>query len=146
VNNPYKAPRSPIDDLKRTLRWIGVFVGGILLGVIICGGAVLTLLNDKTNEIIRVRDESRLAACIKDRDFQVAHNALAASTIDLVRTSFTASAAAKRTRAERESTLAFMRARIDDLSKNVLPVRHCDRTSIDAFYKPATTTTTEVMP
>lgn len=144
MSDPYKVPRSSIDELKRTLRWIGVCVGGILLGVIICGGAGLVLLNQKTNDVVRVRNESRLATCIKDRDFQTAHNALAESTIDLVRTTFTASAAAKHTKAEREATLTFMQTRIDALQKNVLPVRRCDERSIDAFYTPSTTT--EVQP
>ncbi len=125
--------RDPLDDLKRTLRFIGVAVFGILAGVIIIGSAGMWALTTKTNEIIATRNESRLTQCRRDNSIRHdAGEAAAKKAQDFIDSQ-------KRYTHAGPSTGTLLQAEKDyvasqrEVTLESYPLRDC--THIDEYYK-----------
>lgn len=124
----------PVDEIKSTLSFIAWFVIGILLGVVIIGIAGYIALDDKTDAIIDARTESRITACDSDRQFQTDHNALAEAGGDLPRAVF-GDTSTRLSPEKAAETKAYGEAQAKRFDATIVPVRKCDKRSIESYYK-----------
>lgn len=114
-----------------------VLIAAASLAIALVSVNIATTAKDNAAAIVRVRTDSRVAACQKDKKFALAHNALVRSTVDrniqfldLLATS----GGRQQVRPEDQAIVDEQIAAYKSDLKNIVRVPDCTPAGIAAFY------------